>query len=323
MDPARRLARSIFLVAGLVAVLPRPAIAAPAGPAGDAVIVIGDQKLSKEQLTAELSYEPAPLMDKFHEDANFARLYAVRWFQAELFAKAAEEDGFLKSQPGLSGAASNLGRNLIANEYVKGVVVEEKPTETEIETFYKMNKEVCTTPERVHLARLGVEVASKASPEEVEGAKKRLAAMQARLAKGDSFADVADELSDLPSRGPGGDVGWLTVTELSKDEGSAGLAKLEVGKLSEVIQTRRGFEIFRMVEKDGVKPIPMAECQPLLIEKINKEYATAASQKRADELVKRFGASMNLDAFIEAAKGAKGTAPGAASLVRELEPAKR
>ncbi len=323
--PARRRIALAVLSAVLLAAWPlrAPAVAAePGALPGDVAVKVGDEQISRADLEAVLAYEPAPLLQRMREDDNFARIFAVRWFHAELFARAAQDDGLLARKPGLGAAAADLGRNLLASEYMREMVeVEQEPTETEIKTYYSMNPELCTPPKRFHLARLGVEVAQRASEAELEGAKKRLGEMQSKLAAGVPFGQVADELSDLPSKESGGDVGWLTAEELGKDEGSAALTRLAPGTTSEVIRTRRGQEIFRMLEVEEGKPKSLEECKPLIVARIKKEYASAARQRRADELVKRYGASMNLDAFLAAARAARAVLPSPAAS-RETEPAR-
>jgi hypothetical protein len=277
---------------------------------GDAVLKVGDRTTTAAQLEAELAYEQAPILDRIRSDDNFARTYAVRWYEAELFAKAAADDGVAAKIPGLTGAARNLGRNLVADEYVTYVLKEEyAPTDTEIKTYYTMNKERCIEPARYHLARLGVQVAKNASEEEAAGAQKRLRRMQERLAKGESFAAVADEMSDLPAKGAGGDVGWIGDDELGKEEGITAIRGVAVGERTEAIRTRRGLEIFTVLEKQDAKELTMEQCKPKLVATINTEYRKAAARRRTDELARRYNASLNLDAFLAAARRVQGTPP--------------
>jgi hypothetical protein len=304
-----RRPRSVLALAFVAASLLGSVAAAaePLAKSGDVIFEVGDRKLTQAELQAQLGFEPEPLLQRMREDNNFARVYAVRWFHAEIFAKAARDDGLVAKTPGLAGAADNLGRNLIAREYQDHLLeVEYKPTDNEIQQYYTFNKELCTTPARYHIARAGVQIAKHASPEEIAAAQKRLAEIEARLKKGDAFATVADELSDLPSKGPGGDSGWLTDDDLAKDEQSGWIKELAAGSVSEPKKTIRGTEIYLMMEKEPSRVKTAAECRPEIETRIKREYYKKVSEGRADELAKRFKASMNLDAFIAAARAAKG-----------------
>jgi len=296
---------SSFLVAA--AVVPVCAEPTPApSPLDEPVLKLTDRTVRRSEIRDELSFEPRELVTRMREDDNFARIYAIRWYQAELFAKAAVDDGVAARVPGLQGAARNLGRNLIADEYLNQVLeVEFKPTDAEIKSYYTMNKAQCATPARLHLARLGVQVAKNASEEEVAGAKKRLEKMQERLKAGDAFAEVAERMSDLPSKEPGGDVGWIPEKDLGDEEGGTIIRSLAVGATSEPIRTRRGWEIFKVVEREEAKAKTLEQCRDEIVARINTEYRKAASQRRADELARRYNASLNLDAFLAAMREAE------------------
>src|SRR5262249_34389578 len=160
LSSAALAALAVAVAAGLARAEPTPKPSALDEP----VLKLGDRTVRRSELRDELGFEPAELVSKMREDDNFARIYAIRWYQAELFARAAADDGVAARVPGLQGAAQNLGRNLIADQYMTEVLqVEYKPTDAEIQSYYTMNKERCATPGRLHLARLGVQVAKNAS----------------------------------------------------------------------------------------------------------------------------------------------------------------
>jgi parvulin-like peptidyl-prolyl isomerase len=190
-------------------------------------------------------------------------------------------------------------------QYVDAMLADElKPSDAEVSSYYSMNKEKCRMPVRYRLARVGVQIAKNASEEEKAAAQKRLEAIQAKLLAGESFAAVADQFSDLPSKNPGGELDWIEDADLGKEEGVEVLRVLSVGGRTEPIKTRRGMEIFTLIEKEDGRPQTLEECRGKLAEQINQEYRRVATRKRVDDLARRYGASMNLDAFLDAAKKA-------------------
>lgn len=277
------------------------------------VLRVGDRSLSVAELAAELGWEPGPLVQRMKEDRNFASTFAVRWYESELFARAAREDGLLAKKPGLEGAAANLARNMIADQYVDTMLADElQPSDAEVASYYAMNKEKCRTPIRYRFARVGVLVAKNASEEEKAAAQKRMDAIEARLVAGDSFASVADKLSDLPGKKPGGELDWIEDGELGNEEGVDVLRVVALGARTPPIKTRRGLEVFTLLEKEDGRQQTIEQCRPKLVAQINQEYRRAASRKRVDELARRYGAAMNLDAFLEAI-GKAAVAPDVAS----------
>jgi hypothetical protein len=177
-------------------------------------------------------------------------------------------------------------------------------SDAEIASYYAMNKEKCRTPIRYRFARVGVQIAKNASEEEKAAAQKRIDAIEARLVAGDPFGTVADQLSDLPGKKPGGELDWIEDGDLGKEEGVDLLRVIDVGARTPPTKTRRGIEVFTLLEKEDGRQKTIDQCRPKLVEQINQEYRRAATRKRVDDLAHRYGASMNLDAFLDAAKKA-------------------
>jgi hypothetical protein len=281
--------------------------AEPAPPPGDAVspaiVRVAGESFDRQQLIATLSFLPPATLQRIRSEDNYARIFAVRWFQNALLAKAAEADGFVSKTPGLASAARAEADDLIAQQYAQ-VLVDSAipPTDTEIEQSYKLNKAQCIIAARYHLARIVVVVGARASDKEVEGARVRIDAIKARLDKGDPFATVADELSDVGGRGPGGDYGWFPEDQLAGDPDAAKIKTLAAGQTSDVLRTPRGFEIIKVVERQEPKQRTFAECKDAIARHITNQYRKTTLQQKADQLVKRYDAALNLDAFIAAAR---------------------
>lgn len=101
-----------------------------------------------------------------------------------------------------------------------------------------IGQEVPTSEEQVRVRRIVLE-----TKEEAEAVRERLEA-------GEDFATLAQEFSiDEATKEAGGDVGWMAF-----DEGDVPFSttafQLEVGEISQVIETARGYEILKLEEKD-------------------------------------------------------------------------
>jgi len=150
----------------------------------------------------------------------------------------------------------------------------------QIQAYYDAHKdEFRVDKERYKLAQILVAVDfSKASPDEVKAAKKKAGELQKRAASGDDFAQLAAQFSDDDSKAKGGELGEFAPDDLL-DEVRAGLAKVEPGHVSGVIQTKYGFHIVKVEEHDkpGVKPLPEVK------EEIEAQLAESAGQGRMKE----------------------------------------
>lgn len=127
-----------------------------------------------------------------------------------------------------------------------------------------------------------VQLPSAATDDEKVELRKRIDEAHARVKGGESFEDVAREVSEGEAALFGGDLGCLSKAYgVGSDELSAAASKLEAGQISSVIETPRGLHVLRSngrlkaedVEKFGRRQVA------------RRLYARAA----ADEALAKFG----------------------------------
>ncbi|MCX7831213.1 MAG: peptidylprolyl isomerase, partial [Acidobacteria bacterium] len=87
------------------------------------------------------------------------------------------------------------------------------------------------------------------------------------------------------SRQSGGDAGWYLPDDLSP-EISKVVFNLKQGQVSELIETKQGFYVFKLVEKKEPKVPTMDEARSFVIEMI-KEQKFAESYKKYIEQLKK------------------------------------
>jgi len=120
---------------------------------------------------------------------------------------------------------------------------------------------------------------------------------------GSDFATLAKKYSDAKSASKGGDLGFFYKgrqpegfnDELIKDEILNGktldsdieqeLFKVNAGEVSPVIKSYRGYHIFYVVEKEGPKPMPLAQVTNKIRDKIILQKAQKMTSDLADKLI--------------------------------------
>jgi hypothetical protein len=275
------------------------AASTPASP----VVKVGDLQVTARELTAEFAYLPPPVLYRLKTDDNSARIFAVDWYARALLVKAAEADGYLAKHPGLVATAASRERELIAKQYLRDTIAEEyKPTDAELEQYRSLHPELCQVPGRYRVARVGVIIGRSASPQEIELANQRFAEIEKRLAAGEDFGKVADEKSDYVAKGPGGDMGWVPEDKIRESQHGEAILQLAVGQSTPSLDTGQGKVVYKLLEKEETRQLPLAECRPKLEQAMNAQYRKDLYLQRIDQLAARFGASMNLDAFIAAVR---------------------
>ncbi len=148
----------------------------------------------------------------------------------------------------------NIRRNMLMREVIGREVGRKIVTSREeSRKFFEEHKKDFESPGGVHLAEVLIS-AEKRTPEEAE---KRAKEALAEIKAGMRFAAVAKKYSDGATGADGGDVGFFKPGTLASSIAEA-IAKLDVGETTDLIQTKGGPMILKVLER--VRPgIPTFE----------------------------------------------------------------
>lgn len=114
-----------------------------------------------------------------------------------------------------------------------------------------------------------------------DNAEAKLKEVETRLAAGDTFEDVARDLSDdLGSSEFGGDLG-TTDGSMFPESFEAALAQLEVGAISEPVETDSGTHIIKLIAQEQTQPPSFEESKA----RIKQNLASAAAESVFVELL--------------------------------------
>lgn len=162
-------------------------------------------------------------------------------------------------------------------EHLPSVMMEAKtrewiPDEKTMREWFDKHPEVARIPERRHIGQL------------VVATRKEAEALRARIIKGESLFTLAGQFSiDPEGRKQNGDMGWV-VEGRGMPELDRALSKLEDGKLSEIIETKMGFHLLMVLErqpagqktfdevKDRVRQMIINEKLPVYLGELERRY---------------------------------------------------
>ncbi len=112
----------------------------------------------------------------------------------------------------------------------------------------------------------------------------RLAEAQARLAAGESFAEVAKSMSDdIGSSAQGGDLGYTT-GDAFPGEMETAIAELELNTVSEPVETEAGTHLLLVTERQEANPPGIDELRMELTERIQLSDARAVLLSTIEQL---------------------------------------
>lgn len=135
-------------------------------------------------------------------------------------------------------------------------------TEQDIADYYQANKaEFFRAEPQVHLARILVTPVPDPEVRNLKGdkaqndreARRKIALLEARVRKGEDFADLALNYSEDPeSAQNGGDLGFLLESSLEKTdiEIRRALKTLRPGQVSPIIRTQEGYQLLKLISRE-------------------------------------------------------------------------
>jgi peptidyl-prolyl cis-trans isomerase C len=144
-------------------------------------------------------------------------------------------------------------------------LVKDKPipgshTASELEELKALSKAVERRfGERARARHILIRVAPNASKDDRAAALKKIKDIQARLKKGEDFADLAGKYSDDPgSKERGGDLGYFSRGDMVPAFDKAAFA-LDVGQTSDIVETDFGYHIIQLQEKKAAGKMSLDE----------------------------------------------------------------
>lgn len=154
-------------------------------------------------------------------------------------------------------------------------------TDEELQEYYRANLEDYTTEEQVRARQILIQVNDERSDEK---AQQVIAAIQERLAAGESFAELAVELSEDPVSAPqGGDLGFFGRGQILEEVEQAAF-EAEPGEVVGPVRSTFGYHLIEVVEHTPGGVPAFAEMEDAVRRRVLAERARETAERRAAEL---------------------------------------
>ncbi len=160
----------------------------------------------------------------------------------------------------------------------------EAPLRKDIVAFYRKNMESFRQPERIHAAHIVKNIDEQNS---AESARAAIELASAELAKGRSFAEVAEEFSDCA--GKGGDLGRFERGHMVEAFDDV-VFHLDVNQVSGIFRTEFGFHIATLLERIPAGIRPLSE----LLDEIGAHLLTERKQHKLHEYLDQLRAGAEI-----------------------------
>ncbi len=181
--------------------------------------------------------------------------------------------------------------NQIKSERLKGyginrILEDVQVNDKDVEAFYESNKENFKTGATIRASHILLDDKEKAENIRLE------------IKSGKDFAEAALENSKCPSKANGGDLGLFEKGRMVPEFEDAAFA-LELGALSDVVETQFGYHIIKLEEKNEPKELAFDEMKDKIEEHLMAQEKNAKFTKVAEELRSKYTIEVNEDLLKE------------------------
>lgn len=159
---------------------------------------------------------------------------------------------------------------------------EVKLDEGQVEFYYKQNQDEFRSPKRLKLNHILIKSEIDASPLELEQARRQAEEILERARKGEDFALLAKRYSKGPEAQSGGDLGWFSRGQMTKEFETVAFS-LKLGQVSEPLKTDLGFSLIKVDKEDKGGTKPLAEVRSNISDKLKMAEARRKAEKAAEE----------------------------------------
>lgn len=181
----------------------------------------------------------------------------------------------------------------------------------EVKKYYEAHKQDYNRPEQVALAEIFLSTENK-TPEEIDAVRTRAEDLHNRLVKGEDFTALAKRYSQGSTAQDGGELGSFERGQLAKQLEDA-VFPLDKGQFTDVIQTKTGFEILKVLDHF------QAGLQPL--DKVEGEITNVLYREKMEPAMRTYLAQLREESYVQVKPGYTDTAAIAgATVIQEVAP---
>jgi peptidyl-prolyl cis-trans isomerase SurA len=182
----------------------------------------------------------------------------------------------------------------------------------EVKKYYDQHPQEFTRPEQVELSEIFLSTEGK-SPEEIEAVQKKAEDLRNRVGKGDEFSEIAKRYSEgSTAKDQSGDLGTYQRGQLSPQLEEV-VFKMEKGQITDVIQTKTGFEVLKVVNhyQSGLQPL----------DKVENEIMNRLYMQKMQPTMRDYLAQLREESYVMVKPGyVDSAAVAGASVIQEVQP---
>lgn len=172
-------------------------------------------------------------------------------------------------------------------------------SDSDIQAYYTENNTAYQIPEQRRARHILLRAEEGDSPEKHQEKQKKAAEILQLLKDNKDFAAVAEQYSDDPSKGKGGDLGFFPQGSM-EPEFDARVFAMQPGQISEVVKSRFGYHIIKLEAIQPAATRPLSEVRDEIVQAIQLKQAKQMAFQLANEAYEGIIKAGSLKAFTDA-----------------------
>jgi parvulin-like peptidyl-prolyl isomerase len=173
------------------------------------------------------------------------------------------------------------------------------PSDEQVAAFYESHKEAFGIPATVRVSQVQIAVPDTPTNEQKAAARERAEQALKRIAGGESFAEVAEEVTDnADARSAKGDLGYLALN--ANEWLDNAVDGLEVGEMTGIIESPVGYEILMLTDRKAPIFTPLDDVRDAVTAAWTASKQATTRAEYLKELAARYGVTIEDAALKEA-----------------------
>ncbi|MDO5717918.1 MAG: peptidylprolyl isomerase [Tissierellia bacterium] len=234
---------------------------------------VEDLNITTDDVQAFINALQPEMQAQFNNQEGFNKIADELVNQELLYLDAL--DNKLDEEPIFVEQMNNMKINLLKQYAIAKVLNKVKIDDEELKKYYEEHKDYFKKPMEIEASHILVKTLEEAE-EAIE-----------RLDQGESFEDLAKELSICPSKDAGGNLGVFHPGKMVKEFDEI-CQKIEIDKISEPVKTQFGYHVLVVKSRKEESYRSFEECK----DEINKQVSALKQQEvyleKTKELEKKY-----------------------------------
>lgn len=206
--------------------------------------------------------------------------------------------------------------NLLLDRVKQRVEERLEISEDELRAYYETRPQHFEEPEEVRVAQILIQVPAGATAAEKSEAKGRASEALESIRDGEDFAAVATRVSEGPARARGGDLGYLPRGRLVPEVEQSAFT-LKPGQSSDVIESRFGFHIIRVLDHRPERTLTFEEARPRIERRLRGQRLRKAIHEQIESWKQQMDIVLHEDTELFTSSPSRGAPAGPQALSEE------